>query len=261
MISKRKQSRVSPALAGLVGLGALLLILGFFFGAALRGAVAFLLIPFYTVERSAVSWTAGFLGGFASRENLANENEQLRRELAQGEILVLDRNRLYEENLALKERLGRLAEPDVITAGVVLAPPKVPYDTLLLDAGQSDNVEVGDKVAAGGTVLIGEITEVYAQSSRATLYSAPGVSHEGFLAKEGLPITLEGQGSGALRGTIPKSVVVERGDEVSFPSILGGVMGFVEHFEAREGESFQTLYIRLPVNPLALRYVDIWRRR
>lgn len=260
MISKKRR-RIPVRLALFLFLAFCLLLLGLLAGSFLRGGVFAVFVPLVKSERAAVAWIGGLAEGFRKSERLAEENVRLQEALAQSEITVLDRNRLYEENLELKERLGRIAEPNAITAAVLLAPPRTPYDTLLLDAGARDGVSQGDKVAAGGTVLVGEIREVYARSSRAVLFSAPGESLEGHLAAQGLAVSVEGQGGGALRGRTPQGVVVARGDELSLPGVSGGVLGFVEHAENVEGESFQTVYFRLPVNPLTLQYVDIWRQK
>ena len=258
-ISRRRERRLSGGLVALCALALLLLAAGLLFGPTLRSLTLAIVSPLIKAERSTLQFGADLFGGLRSNMVLTEKNRHLEEALTQSEIVVLDRNRLYEENLELKERLGRIADPNAITAAVLLAPPAMPYDTLLLDAGERDGVSVGDRVAAGGTVLIGEIQEVYGATSRAFLYSAPGAHQEGFLAVQGLAVATEGEGGGALRGRIPQGISVARGDELSLPSMSGGVLGFVEYVEQVEGESFQTVYFRFPVNPLTLRYVDIWR--
>ncbi len=258
MISKRRRIRIAPAVIGFFALGTVLLAGGFLFGEELRGGASFVVAPLLRAERSFAEGLAGFFAQFSSRNELAEENRKLREERAESQILVLDRNRLYEENLELRERLGRVAE-EVITAAVLLSPPSSPYDTLLLDVGERDQVSFGDKVAAGGTVLIGDIREVYTGSSRAVLYSAPGETREGFILPGNIPVTAEGLGGGALKARIPVGLAVAEGDTLSIPSVSPNIVASVVSMEHREGDSFEVVYFRMPVNPLTLRHVDVWR--
>jgi len=190
----------------------------------------------------------------------ASESNVLREELAAMRAQVADRDVLYAENLDLKNRLHRNILVHRTLAGVLLRPPVVPYDTLLVDVGANNGVQVGDKVAAGGTVLLGTVSEVYTTTARVRLLSAPGNTYEGLLwvKDKTIPLTVEGQGGGSMRAQIPAGTGVVAGAAIVLPGILGGYTGVVSHVEIKNGESFETVYFRLPVNPLELRYVEIW---
>lgn len=190
----------------------------------------------------------------------AGELERFKAELASSTILALDRQLLYEENQHLKLRLGRTPENTrSILAAVLLRPPGTPYDTLMLDVGRQDGVAVGDLVFAGGSVVVGTISEVYAGASRATLFSAPGKTHNALIFAEGgsIPVSLEGQGAGSFIGRIPQGMPVAAGQAVIFPNINPVLVASVSYIESREGESFQTVYMALPVNPFTLRFVEV----
>ena len=209
------------------------------------------------------------LGGFSSKATLARENANLQAELASSTALVSDRDALYLENLDLKARFLRDARPGIILGGVLTGPPGVPYDTLLIDAGAAQGVAVGDVVSAGGTTLIGTIGEVHHTTASVLLYSSPGQRYSVLLVPHGtasttptksVPIELEGQGGASLRGEVPAGTLVRVGDMVVTPGVAGGFVGSVSVVTKKDSESFETLYVTLPINPLELRFVEVWKK-
>ena len=187
----------------------------------------------------------------------ATEAAALRAELASAQARLADRDLLYTEVLDLRERLGRSDTPGArVLAGVLQRPPWTSYDTLLIDAGAATGVAQGDWVSAGGQGLIGHISEVYATTARVELFSAPGVSYQAVLNGT-LPVAVEGQGGGSLRASVPTGTQVAVGDTVSFPGLLGGIVAKVSAIEAKAGESFIVMYMRLPANPADLRFVEV----
>lgn len=200
---------------------------------------------------------------FSARDALwGGEAAHLRAELASAQALIADRNYLYQENLELKIRLQRNAEREVVLAGVVAHPPTTPYDTLIIDAGETEGIEVGNLVSAGGSLLIGEVEQVYPTTARVVLFSAPGWSHEALLylrSNQTAPLTLEGQGAGAFIARVPVGTHASLGDAIVLPGVSGGFFAAVSAIEATEGEPFEILHLHVPVSPFALRYVEVWR--
>ena len=170
-----------------------------------------------------------------------------------------DRDALYQENIELKARLGRDARVKRILGAVLLRPPATPYDTLVIDIGGDDGVAAGDAVSAGGTTVIGTVSQVYARAARVTLYSAPGQKYDALL-RGTVPLAVEGQGGGSLRAQIPAGTAVSLGDVAILPGIVGGRSAVVSRVEHADGESFITLYFSLPVNVSSLRFVEVWKQ-
>lgn len=237
----RALSSLAPALGLFLVLLALLVWRGFFSGLLLSA-----MTPVRSLE---TAW-------------YGSEVVALKAALASSTALLADRDVLYAENLELKKRLNRDASITAVLAGVILRPPGVPYDTLVVDAGEREGVAVGNVVSAGGTVLIGRVFEVYGTTARVRLFSAPGEVYDALLktADRAVPVQVEGQGGGSLTTQVPVGVSVAVGDAIIFPDITGGYASVVSAIVTEEGASFKKIYARLPVDPLELTFVEIWKR-
>ena len=190
------------------------------------------------------------------------ETDTLRVELASTSALIADRNELYGENQELKARLGRVESSQTLLAGVLVYPPTIPYDTLVIDAGTAQGVAPGDLVSAGGTTRIGTVRMVYGTTARVVLFSAPGETYDALLiasstTRTSVPIVVDGQGGGSMTAQVPTGILVSLGDSVVFPGVEGGYAASVVAVSSRDGESFKTIYLRLPADPFSLRFVEI----
>jgi cell shape-determining protein MreC len=183
--------------------------------------------------------------------------------LASTTAALADRDALFAENKELKKRLGRDPGVPRVLAGVLLRPPATPYDTLVIDAGFKDGIARGDAVTAGGTTVIGEVTDLYDTAARVTLYSASGEKYDALLhlrSGESVPIVIEGQGGGSLKAMLPSGTEVQAGDYAVLPGLLGGLTAKVTYIDESEAESFSAVYLSLPVNPSTLRFVEVLKR-
>lgn len=211
---------------------------------------------------SAVVWEV--LAPVMAVRNAIDHSEiaNLRAELASTSALLADRNVLKSENAMLKASLGRKAfEGQVLLAGVLMAPPASAYDTLVIDAGTAQGVAVGQNVSAGGSTIIGTVTDVSTDTARVTLLSAPGTSYDALVISKGsgstLPISIAGQGGGSFSGQLPAGSAVAPGDSVVFAGVVGQFVAEVVAVDQRAGESFVTLYMHMPVNIFDLRFVQV----
>ncbi|HEX8994044.1 MAG TPA: rod shape-determining protein MreC [Candidatus Paceibacterota bacterium] len=191
-------------------------------------------------------------------EALRAQNAELLSQLADAQMRAADRDTLAAENMELKILLGRPRfGSDIVRAGVIARPPQLPYDTLMIDAGEEDAVNTGDVVWSGdGSIVIGTVSDVYATSARVVLFSSAGVTHEGFL-RGSVPVTVVGMGGGSLSVRIPGGVDVSVGDQIEFPGIEGGISETVASIDTQEGSAFKTLYLHLPINIFYVHSVDI----
>jgi rod shape-determining protein MreC len=194
----------------------------------------------------------------AARGAFGGQTTTLEAELASTTAALAAAEPLFAENAELRSELGRAQGARLVLAGVLEHPPGTPYDTLVLDAGSSQGVAVGDKVVASGFAL-GVIDTAYDGTSRAVLYSSPGQTYQAYIAAKGgsLPISFEGQGGGSMRGQLPQGSVVEVGDAVVLPGAAEGMTATVAAVDAPAGESFVTVYAQVPFNLFNLKLVYI----
>jgi cell shape-determining protein MreC len=180
----------------------------------------------------------------------------LAQELASTTAALADRNALAADNQLLKQELGRGGAATGVLALVLERPPGTPYDTLVIDAGLNHGLAQGDLVFAAGATLIGEVSEVYATTAQVTLFSSPGQTYQA-LIRGSIPVSMTGQGAGSMTGEVPAQTVVHAGDPVLYPAMTGGFTGAVSRVDAPAGESFETIYVQLPVDLFSLRYVRV----
>lgn len=223
-------------------LAALLVLVAILFRGALGGALWYVAGP-------VVAWRNSFSAG---------EVADLQAALASTSAALADRDRLAAENTQLRAELGRAGGAREVAAKVIVRPPGTPYDTLMLDVGAANGVAVGQEVRAGA-LSIGVVDEVYGDTARAALYSAPGQSYQATVVTKTatVPAALEGQGGGSMVARIPAASDVRVGDRVEFPGLSGGIVGSVAAVNGNTTDTFTTIYVRLPVNIFELQYVYI----
>jgi cell shape-determining protein MreC len=259
--------RRTAARAQLVALGLLIVaVVGVV--AVVRTPLASLLwrvgVPLSYLRDNSFSGVGDFFASFSANHALVVENQRLQQELASSSVALMDRDILIAENLDLKSRLGRISEPaSSLLAAVVSRPPQSPYDTLMLDVGRNQGVNVGDLVAAGGSVYLGKIDEVYASASRVVLFSAPGTAYHALLldksATTSLAIAVSGQGAGSLTAEVPAGTTVHAGDQVVFQDISPELVAQVIYVDENAHASFKIIYMQLPVSIYSLRFVEVHR--
>src|SRR3989344_692271 len=108
---------------------------------------------------------------FLFKNSLYLENENLKMKLIEDEAKMANYNSILDENIFLKEILGRKnTKTSVIVSAILAKPNKSFYDTLVIDIGLKQGVKVGDSVFALGNIPIGRIAEVHAYSSKVILF-------------------------------------------------------------------------------------------
>lgn len=237
-------------------------------GAALLGlaAGAFLLAPaarflgvtagpLFSFERAVEAALAPFSGYLSSKAALAEENRALRETVERLHVAALERDAIAAERDALAAEL-RVPDrdPAAVVATVLLRPPQIAFDTLVLAAGAADGLAAGDTVSSAG-IPIGVIVETGASRSVASLFSAPGsrlaVSVGGSAAEA------VGAGDGRFSVEMPAPLAPATGTPVLSSSHAGAPIGFVAAISPGEGESTVVVRVDLPVDLSAARFVSV----
>lgn len=257
-ITHNRHRKNSPWLTVILAVCILFLVVGSFWW---RNGLASVLWrvgePVINTSTAAGSFLGTLFSPFFSKAGLVAENNRLQAALASSSMELIDRNVLYKENLRLHALLGRTSSSsDTVFAGVLLRPPGIPYDTLIIDAGKNDGVRLGNLVSSGGIVVVGTIDAVYDTTSRVKLFSAPGEEYEGYIAGT-IPVIVKGQGGGSMVAEVPVGEQVTVGSEVLFPGVASRFSARVSWVETKEGSSFTTIYMALPVTIFSMRFVQV----
>ncbi|MFA6585756.1 MAG: rod shape-determining protein MreC [Candidatus Paceibacterota bacterium] len=195
---------------------------------------------------------------FYSKSSLLSENENLKTKLNEQEARISNYNSVLDENLKIKEILGRKnGKVDMILAGILSKPNQSLYDTLIVDSGTKNGIFVGQRVFALGNVPIGRIAEVYTNTAKIILFSNPGEKTEVVVSGKDTFMQIVGRGGGNFEMTLPRDFVLEKGTEVVLPGITPYVVGIVQTIISDPRDSFQKALLSSPVNIQELKFVEI----
>lgn len=205
---------------------------------------------------------------FYSKNSLALENEDLRLKLDEQEARMSNYNSILDENLKIKEILGRKEKKvDMILAGILSKPNQSPYDTLIIDVGMKSGILLGQRIFAFGNIPIGHIIEVYPDTSKVILYSSPGEKTEVVIGSKPVLTSsslggdtfmqIVGRGGGNFEMILPRDFILEKGTEVVLPGITPYVVGIVETIISDPRDSFQKALLTSPVNIQELKFVEV----
>lgn len=162
-------------------------------------------------------------------ETLANENKMLTQKVA-------DLSALLGESGGSSARSGILAD-------VVSRPPESPYDTLVLASGSSEGISSGMEVFGSSGTPLGVVSSVLAHFSQVTLFSAPGMTTNGWVGHANTPLVIVGVGAGALQASISRSANVAVDDIVSVPGPGSVPLGRVARIDSDPSSPGVTLHI------------------
>lgn len=250
---RRARGRLIAATVLLVLIFILDAILGGPVRGALRGAVAALWSATSSVRLSITD-----SGYFASHRALARDNELLREQLASAQEDAAAYQGLKQENDDLRGLLHLASTTRGITAPVVSSFSTSPYGTFMIGAGKMDGIASGDLVLTSDGFVIGTVTTPGDRTSLVTGTFASGSSIDALVGSA--PAVVEGRGGGNATARLPRDASVSVSDPVIAPSLGSRQIGVVGHIDASESSAEQVVYIRLPMNLSALRYVYIATR-
>jgi cell shape-determining protein MreC len=192
-----------------------------------------------------------------SKKSLLVENDRLRTEMSSFEPSLIMLDSLRKENDTLRALLGRHTSIRLILATVLSRPPFSPYDSLLIDAGVSEGVAVGDMVYASTDILIGDVSDVYTHTAKVNLFSSPGRKFPVLVGPSALQVEAEGRGGGNFRVVLPREVGVEKGDPVRFAQTKSNIVGVIEEIVIDSADSLQEILFKMPLSISEISYVEV----
>ncbi len=220
--------------------------------------------PVFSVGNKVGSVFHGVSSFFSSKRSLLLENEALNNKLEEQEARLANYDALSAENNILKETFGRKEDRTLVLSAILAKPNQSPYDTIIVDAGSSNNVQVGNIVFAKGFIPIGRVAEVYPRSSKVILFSNSGERTKVVITKnaaleetQGLFMDITGRGGNNFEMVLPRDFVVEKGDEVILPGITPFVVAVVDTIISDPRDAFKKALLVSPVNIQTLKFVEI----
>jgi len=209
---------------------------------------------------------------FISKNYLYNQNQKLQAEVSFDDARMANYNSVAADYANLKEILGR-KDPKVnmILAAVLAKPNQNPYDILLIDAGTTEGIKVGDTVFALGDVPVGHVSDVYSDSAKVILFSNPGETTQAVISSalnaDGTVATTSyapnafvqvvGRGGGNFEMVMPKDFNFQAGGQVVLPGINSYVLAIFQKVISDPRSSSTKILLTSPVNIQALKFVEV----
>lgn len=197
------------------------------------------------------------IGSLLRDEELKEKNSVLETEVLSCAIIQKENEELktkfYRQTLAVEEKY--------ILAGILSAPPRSPYDVLILDGGAENGIQNGMAVIAYNDILIGYVAETFPKTSKIKMVSFPGEETSAILqsaaGESHIFVSAIGKGGGNMEIKLPNSIEVKSGDYVITPGLNSLILGITGKIEVNLAESSQTILFRAPLNIQELKYVMI----
>jgi cell shape-determining protein MreC len=164
---------------------------------------------------------------------------------------------LEAENIALKAEFNREGSIKGTLARVIVPPNRSLYDTIVLDVGEDEDIEVGQSVYAFGSIALGTISEVSKNSSTVLLFSASGRETTGTTAGSDLAVTLIGRGAGEYEIRMPRDITFEQGGVISSQSLDIHPLATIQKIIVDPRDPFQRLLAKAPVNLQTMKWVIV----
>ncbi|KKR45193.1 MAG: hypothetical protein A2W58_01930 [Candidatus Zambryskibacteria bacterium RIFCSPHIGHO2_02_38_10.5] len=238
----------------------LLSLLAYLFPNILRNVSHGISRPLWSVSSTLSKSFTKIKNFFVLKTTLINQNLTLIDEISALKLKEIDYDILLKENEDLKNQFGRVSQSKRIIAAILSKPPRSPYDTLVIDAGERDAIGLGDKVYLSDTILIGIITSITPESSLVKLFSTSDYKQEAILFRTGTSFELVGRGGANLELLVPKDTDIIWGDIFMYPGLSTSVIASVYYIDTNSQSSFKTIYLRIPGNVFSTRFVFVEKR-
>ena len=248
--------------------GVILLVLMFYFRLNIFNGLSYVsenfFHPIFSVGNSIGGKFQELGSYFVSKNYLYNQNQKLQAEVTFNNARMANYDSVVADGASIKEILGRKnPKSSMVLVAILSKPNKSPYDTLLIDAGTTENIKIGNVVFALGDVPIGRVSDVYPSSSKVILFSNPGETTQGIISSQapasGKNVFMDvvGRGGGNFEITMPKDFTVQEGAQVSLPGINSYVLAIVQKIISDPRSPYTKALLASPVNIQELKFVEV----
>jgi rod shape-determining protein MreC len=260
---EKKQGLFTKAFVAVLLIVVIIVTIRIFFPNTFTNSLQFISSPFWKAKNSSIEGIINSSQLLRSKRSLIFENDNLRTEIKKTEFKLLEFEFLNQENDSLKELLGRKTfdKHNAILSAVLARPNVSPYDTFIIDIGESFGIQKGDSVFAQGNVFIGKIDEVNKNTSAVVLFSSPGEITQVFIGLQGISANAKGKGGGNFIVELPRGAEIEKGDIVTIPNIDTQLFAVVEEIKTNPSDPFVTIFFKNPVNMNDIKWVQVIKSR
>ncbi len=187
-----------------------------------------------------------------------NENVKLKNDIETYKAQLLELQILREENENLRSELSYIKNPEtLLVAGVLAKPSQSLYNSLVIDQGSRNGISVGQFVVTQGTVALGKISSVSANTATVELFSGPQFDSNLVMKNQSITVPAKGKGGGNFEIHIPREIIVTDGDILGLPEYPDFAVGVVKSITFDPRDPFQTVLARTPVNIQELNFVEV----
>ncbi len=194
----------------------------------------------------------------SSKSKLHRENLALQDEVRRLNDLLVANQALEIENQELKEILAVSVLGDDRLASQILSRPRSSgFDTLIIASGRASGVSVGDLVYGGGHFVLGQVIELYQDTSKVKLFSYSDSKTNILLGSERAALFAVGEGGQNFSVEFPADIEIKEGDIAVLEDRSGSILARVEKILSTPGGLISKAILASPVNVNELRFVEV----
>jgi rod shape-determining protein MreC len=170
-----------------------------------------------------------------------------------------------EENTSLRRALNfKLQSPlSLIPVELLTSDPTGFGQSITLDKGSEDGIEMGEPVVAAPGILVAKITKVYSYTSEATIITDPSLAINAEVVDSGAKGLIRGEhGLTLLLDLVTQNDLVKTGDQVITSGLSGDfprglLIGQVTALRSLETDLFQKAYVSSSADLRNLRFLYV----
>ena len=200
---------------------------------------------------------------FISKSYLYEQNQKLQAEVAFDDARMANYDLVVADNASLKEifrkkcKCASSALHKIILAAILAKPNQSPYDTLLIDAGASEGIKIGDIVFAEGDAPIGRVDTTDDDTAKVVLFSNPGETTEAVISGKNIFAQLVRRGGGNFEMILPSGLALQKGDQAVLPGITPFVVAITQTIISDPRDPFNKALLVSPVNIQEQKFVEV----
>jgi len=185
---------------------------------------------------------------FSSKNKLLAENQSLSDQLENDRLDLIDYESIKSENEKLREALKIKPIGNFITASVIAKSPQIPLDSLFLDKGLADGLNIGDLVLSSERVLVGKIVKLSKNRATVALNSFAGQVSFGYVGRTNEPLEIKGNGGSVITAKVPIDFDIMVGDKIMVGGSTDSLVAVVGVVEEDQSSGFKNILMSLPVD-------------